>query len=880
MSRAVPPAWAVRLLRRTLPDGGWGRTVLADLEQEFREMAQARGTGAARRWYVREAVKLAARYAWKDVRPTGGGGGMTETIRRNVRLALRRLRRAPGFALVAVLTMALGIGATVAIFSVVRTVLLDPLPYEDAEELVVIWEWNTVRDNRENVANPGNFRVWRDRTRAFEAMSAVSLAQPTTLTVAGDAGEAVTQYAHPDFFSVLGLAPALGRAFPDDPAEMEGNEALLSARYWRERFGGDPGVVGRGVQVNGQPVTVVGVLPPDYVFQGEGTDVWVGTDVTRGDQTNSGRWLIPVGRLAEGATLEGARAELETVAASLREEFPEFNAGWSVNPVPLKESVVGDVRGGLWILLGAVGLLLLIACANVAALFLVRATERQREMAVRTSLGASGRTLAGQLLTESLVVAGAGAAVGVGLAHVGTRVLATRVPDAFALPRVEGAGVDGGVLLFAAGLTVLTGLLFGLAPALQAGNASPGATLGAEARGSSRRTGVLRNGLVVAEVALSVLLLSGAALFGRSLSTLLAVDPGIDPEHVLVARVNLAGEAYADGESRAAFFREAVRRLEEDPAVEAAGGNTFLPLEGWGAATSYWPGDRPPPPDEAKAAADIRNVVGDYFDAMGIRLLQGRTFDGRDGAEAPRRVVVNRTLARTHWPGESAVGKPLVVNWDAPEPWEIVGVVEDVRLSGLDQGPRAVVYVPYDQAQWFPFVHLAVRGRGETGSLDALLRETVGGMDRGVPVGEVREMGAVVAGSVARSRLTAVLMGVFAALATLLAVVGLYGVLAYTVSRRAREMGVRAALGARPGAIRGMVVRQGLGLVGLGVALGLGAALLGGRVLEGLLFQVEPDDPGALAAAAALLLAVGVAACLAPAWKASRVDPARALRAE
>jgi putative ABC transport system permease protein len=801
-----------------------------------------------------------------------------DRFKHNVSVALRQVRRAPGFMATAIATIALGIGANVAIFSVVSAVLLDPLPYEDPDELVAIWEWNVPRDRQKNVANPGNFAAWRDRSDAFGAMTAVSLSQPVTVTAAGEPDEALVQYAAPDFFALLGLDAALGRGFNRDLSAVEATEVLLSDGYWRERFGAAPDAVGRSLLINGQPAVVVGVLPPAYVVFGEGTDLWASVQIDRGDQTNTGRWLMVVGRLSPEATVHAAREEMRAIAAGLEEAFPEFNAGWSVNLVPLDEEVVGDVSALLWVLLGAVGLLLVIACANVANLYLVRATARQREMAVRRSLGASGGTLAGQLLTESLLVAGAGASIGVAGATFAIRWFATRMPGAFELPRIEGVGLDTRVLVFAGAVTVGTALVFGLLPSLRASRTSPSETLGAEARGPSRGTGAVRDALVVGEVGLSVMLLAGAALFARSFMALASVDDGIEAEQVLVGRVNLAGSAYTENSRRAAFFEELLGRIASRPDVVAAGGVTFLPMDGTGAATSYWVTDRPVPDPADRPAADIRNVAGDYFEAMGIELLQGRSFDERDHADAPQTVVVSRALATVHWPDESPVGKQIIVNWVDEEPWEVVGVVEDVRLMGPAADVREVIYMHYPKATFFPWLHLTVRARGGPAALATLVREELAVMDPTLPFGSVRLMDDIVERAVARPRLTGVLMGVFAAMATLLAAVGLYGVLAYSVSQRVREIGVRVALGAEPGGVVRLVAAQGSRLVAVGLVFGLLGALVGSRFVEALLYQVQPSDPLSLAGAALVLVAVALLASVVPAWKAARVAPAEALR--
>lgn len=888
--RSGPPSWAAALLDRVLPSGTRGSSVRADLDDEFRELATRVSLRVARRWYAWEALKITAHFSWGgawgglrrvfDVNRTSGGVGGMERTAQNLRLALRRIRRAPAFSLVAVLTIALGIGANVAIFSVVDTVLLEPLPYEDSHELVALWEWNIPRDRLDNVVNPGNFSAWRDRASSFSAMAAVSMLQPATVTHAGEPDEAMMQYADPSYFELLGLEAMIGRTFLTDLSAVETTEAVLSYRYWQSRFGGDLDVVGRTLQLNSSPIVVVGVLPPEYVVHGESTSLWVSIQIDRGTQVNSGRWLMVVGRRADGVGIEAARAEMDAIATQLQEEFPDFNAGWRINLVPLKQQVVGDVQQALWILLGSVGLLLLIACANVANLFLVRATERQREMAVRTSLGASGRALAGQLLVETAVITGLGAVIGVGMAHFGTRAIAASMPDAFALPRIESAGVDGPVMIFAVAITVATGLLFGLLPAMQAAGTSPAGTLNAEARGPSRRSGRIRSALVVAEVAVSVVLLAGAALFGRSFAKLLAVDPGIEPEHVLVARVNLAVDAYDDPESKVQFFDELLGRLAARPGVEAAGGITFLPMDGLGAGTHYWVTDRPVPDAEDLQGADIRNISGDYFAAMGIELQRGRVFDGRDRPDAPQTIVINRYMAEKYWSADGAIGKQVVVSWVDDTTWEVVGVVEDVRSVGLDTEAREVIYMNYAQATFFPWLHVTLRATGDPAVLASTLRSELAEMDDALPLGSVRIMEDLVSHSTARPRMTTLLMTIFAGVATVLAAVGLYGVLAYAVSQRVREIGVRIAIGAQPVDVLAMVVRQGSKLAIAGLLIGLLAAVAGGRLVASLLYEVAPTDPIALGGAGALLFLVSLVACAVPAWQATRVAPAEALRSE
>jgi putative ABC transport system permease protein len=501
-------------------------------------------------------------------------------------------------------------------------------------------------------------------------------------------------------------------------------------------------------------------------------------------------------------------------------------------------------------------------------------------MAVRTSLGASRAALRAQLLVESGLHAVAGGTLALGAAHLATRALATRATDAFALPRVEQAGVDGPVLAFALAVTALTAVLVGMVPALEAGRVAPAATLNAEGRGPGRRSARLRDGLVVVEMALSVVLLVGAGLLARSLASLLAVDPGIRPENVVTARVSLSGPAYQGTDPDVRFFAALSERLAELPGVEAAGGVTYLPMDGGGAATSFYPADRPRPADGEWPVADIRNVTGDYFGAMGIELVRGRLFGPDDRAGAARVVVVSRTLADRHWPGEDPIGKPLAVRWSDLEAWTVVGVVGDVHLQALDEAPRETVYHPYGQAPWLASLSLVLRTRGDAEVAVAGLRAAVRAQDPSLPVSRVRVMEDVVRTSLARPRSLAFLMVVFSGAAAGLAAVGLYGVLSWAVARRAREFGVRMAMGAERGDVMRLVARRGLGLAVLGLVLGLTAALAASRTVESLLFGVEPHDLVSFAASALLLLAVAALASAVPAWRATRVQPQEALRSE
>ena len=876
--RALRPALAEWLLERTLPSGVRGRSIKGDLDQEHDELRARDPSHSHDMWYFWESIKLAARFGVRAIteRRREQGVGLMKRLMHDLRYAWRRVGKNPGFALVAILTIAIGIGANVAIFSVVNAVVFRPLPYDDAGRLVAIWEHRLESGDDKNVANPGNVRDWRDRATSFESVAAASMPFPGVLESASGPVEVQAVAAETHFFEVLGLQPELGGHFTSE----DGNQLLLTHAFWTQEYGADPGVIGRTTRLNGQTAIVVGILPDDFIVWGAAADLYFRNPIEGADRTNSGRWLQVIGRMNDGVTVEQARSEMLAIASQLEEVDPGFNGGWSVNVLSLKEEVVGDVRGLMMVLLGAVGLLLLIACANVANLLLARGTGRRQEMAVRTSMGASGGMLGRQLLVEAAVLAGIGALLGLLIANYGSQAIVGAMPVAFGLPRVESVSLDVPLLLFTAGATALTTILFGVLPAAQASRVAPAAVLSGEARGPGRRSGRMRNTLVVAEVAVSLVLLVGAMLMTRSFSKLMDVDSGLDPENVITARIILNGEKYSEPESRMQFHRELQERLEATPGVATAGSISWLPFNGVRAGTSYWPADRPQPKPEDQRAADILNVTGDYFDAMGITLMSGRVFDARDREESARVAVVNHTLAEANWPGEDAIGKQAVFTWRNDETVEIVGVIADVRADGLSGAVDEAIYMPMSQTPFFNFSNIVIRTATDPTAVVSQLRQHVRGIDPGRPISEVQVVEDLVSRSVARPRVSAFLMSTFAMVAALLAGVGLYGVLSYAVARRIREIGVRVALGAQPGNVVGLVARQGGKLVLGGLALGIVGALIMASFLESLLFGVAARDPISLIGAALFLAMVASLACIVPAIRAMRVAPARALSAD
>jgi putative ABC transport system permease protein len=795
-----------------------------------------------------------------------------ETLLQDLRYGVRALRKNPGFSTVAVLTLALGIGASTAMFTLVNSVLLRPLQYREPERLVMLWERNP-RGRERNQVSPANFFAWRREAKSFGDLAA-SFDQPLNLSGAGVAEEVLARLTTANYFSVLGAGARHGRTYlPGEDAE---NTAVISHDLWRRRFGGDPAAVGRTIQVNGQALTVVGVMPADFRSVGGRPDLWV---PVQWSEEGTGRFLSVVGRLRPGATFEQARTEMVAIGRRRAQAYPEINRDWGVNPVPLHEQVTGDVKPALLVLLGAVGILLLIACANVANLLLGRAAARNKEIAVRLSLGATRARVIRQTLTESLVLAGVAGALGLLLAVWGTETLVRVLPPDLALPRLDEVRVDGRVLGFALAVSLLTGVLFGIAPALLGSAVNLAETLREAMRGTTGGRSRLRGALVVAEVALAVVLLVGAGLLGRSLQRLLEVDPGVRTGHVLTMRMILAGPRYQDDAALRGFMGALLPRLQALPGARSAGGEMYLPLTGDKIGHGFFRDDRPLPRPGEELPMDLRVVAGDYFSTLGIPLLRGRAFDARDHERAPTVFVVNQALAREYFPGENPVGKRISYEWGDTISGEIVGVVGNVREMGPKEEPAPAVYRPY--AQW-PSQRMTVvlRTDGDPRALAAAAGRVVREIDPDQPVAQVRTMEQVLGETVARPRLNLYLLGGFAGVALLLAAIGLYGIVSYSVTQRRHEIGVRVALGAKDGDVLRLIVRQGMGLTALGLLVGLAAALAATRVMRSLLFGVAATDPLTLAGVAAFLAAVALLASWLPARRATRVDPMVALRAE
>ncbi len=801
------------------------------------------------------------------------------TLLQDLRHGARLLVRAPGFAAIAIAALAIGIGANTAIFSVVNTLLLQPLPYHDADRLAIVWEHNIPRDRKNNVVAPANFLHWRDMNQGFTDLGALSSTFDVTLTGAGDPEEVPTQLVTAEVFPILGVRPAIGRGFTPEEIRPGSRVVVISDRLWKRRFRGDLGILERPIVSGGVPYTVIGVMPAGFSFLDKNVDVWQPFGFTAESRTPRGRSIQVVGRLKPGVTFVRAQEDMTHVAADLTRKFPDFNTGWTARVVPLREQLTGTVRPALLVLAGAVTFVLLIACANVANLLLARATARQRELAVRSALGAGRARLIRQLLAESLVLSTAGGICGLLLAWWALNFLRAVVAERLPIQRLEMAAIDGWVLAFTLGASVFCGLVFGVVPALTAAGPSLNDALKEGGRtGSVSRGHRTRSAFVIVEIALALVLLVGAGLLMRSFKQLLDVDPGFDPARTVTMRLSLPSSRYGGDGQRAQFFDRFFQQVDALPGVQASGSISWLPLAGGGAATSMEIVGQPKPPKGLEPVADVRVISHEYLKTMGVPLLKGRLFNEQDAAEAKGRVIINDTMARKFWPGEDPIGKHIRIHWDTLED-EVIGVVGDVKHAGLDGEVRAMTYWPFQRSPYGTMT-IAVRTAGEATSVVNAIAGVVRQMDPDLVFANVRTMEDVVARSVAERRLTMLLLTIFAGAALLLAAVGIYGVIAYSVTQRTQEIGIRMALGAQRGDVLRMIVGQAMALTTGGIVIGAIGAFLLTRLMTGLLFNVKPGDPLTFVAVAVVLGLVAAFASYVPGRRATRVDPVIALRAE
>jgi predicted permease len=803
-----------------------------------------------------------------------------DLLRQDARYTLRTMARSPGFAATAIVVTALGIGATTATFSIADHVLLRPLPYRDSERLVKLWQESLTGTSRGEFS-ASNYRDWKRLARSFEAMGAY---RPLAANLVGQGEPArVSGWAvEPDLFSTLGARPAMGRLLlaSDDLTGAPG-AVVLSDGLWKGRFGADPGILGRKVLLDDEAYTVVGVMPRGFDFPTRDTELWTATRFDENALADRGDgWLLAVARLKRGVSLAQARSEMRVIAAQLEREYPKENARQSATVTRLRDEIPRRSRVMVIVLFGAALGLLLIACTNLANLLLSRALARRRELAVRTAMGAGRQRLARQLITESLILALVGGALGLALAAAAVPMAARLIP--MSLPVSELPRVDLPILVFALLLTSVTGVGFGVAPALRAcADAESGGLKEGERAGVGRRTERLQALLVVAEVTASVALLIGSGLLLRALWRLQSVDPGFRSQGVLTMRTNLPLPRYGETQKRALLYRRVLSDVRALPGVSNAAYTSGLPMVMRGGIWGVTPEGQPQDPDHARSAS-LRFVTPGFFDTMGIALRAGREFAETDTAKMPFVVVVSESLARRYWPEENALGRRLKVAFNDRE---IVGVVADVRVRGFEQTSEPQIYLSYQQVDDSSIIgyipkDLVIRTTSRPAALLPGIRAAVAKADPTLPISEVRMLSEIVEADTAPRQVQLRVLGGFAALAFLLAGIGIHGLLAFTVSQRAREIGVRMALGAQAGSILRMVLRQGTLLAAAGVVLGAGLAYAAGKAMQALLAGVSPADVPTFAAAIVLSLAMTLLGSLFPALRAARLDPAIVMRAE
>ena len=861
-----------------------------DLERELRSHLENEADEQRARGLNAEDARDAARRAFgsaaivrEDVRALSPWAALDDTAQ-DLRYGLRLLKKNPGFAIVAALTLALGVGATTTIFSVVHAVLMRPLPYADADRLAMVWENVNLPQykNAQNAPAPGNFSDWRDRSSTFIDMAAARDGA-WSLTGSGDPIRVSGEMVSASLFRLLQVEPALGRTFTaEEDRAAPSRVVVLGHGLWVDRFGSNPSIVGQTIHLNDEPYVVVGVMPGGFRFPDPDDQLWMPLGLTSAQLANHGSHFLRVlGRLKPGVTIAQAQADLDIVAARLTNESPQTNTGVGVTVLSLPEQIVGDVRRPLLVLLGIVGFLLLMVCANIGNLMLARALARGREFAVRAALGASRTRLLRQLLAESVLLATAGGALGLAVAWWGVAALRWLAPAN--LPRLDDIGVNGSVAAFNAAAALAAGVLCGIMPALQSQRRDLHGALKDDSRASSGGARLrARNLLVIVETALGVVVLVGAGLLLRSFVRLSQVPLGFNPNNTVTFRVVLPAARYRTEPQRTAFYHQLLERLQALPGVQSAAGITAVPLAATGRMTGVSAEGQPPAVGNVRLV-DFRTVSPGYFSALSIPLIAGRDVSWSDTNATEPSIVVSETMARTFWPDQQAIGKRIKAGRpeDNTVPWlTVVGIVADVRQVDLIHVPRPAMYVPasQDRATGDVLRDWIVRATGDPTPLVPAIRSAVWGLDATLPIARVQTMNQARSASTASQQFTLLLVALFALLALVLAAVGLYGVASYNVSQRTRELGIRVALGAHRGALLRLVLAHGARLTLIGLAVGTIAALALTQVMSTLLFGVGARDPMTFVGVALLLLAVSLVASFVPARRATRVDPVVALR--
>jgi putative ABC transport system permease protein len=811
-----------------------------------------------------------------------------ETLLKDIGYGIRSLLKHPGFTAIAVITLALGIGANTAMFSVINAVLLRPLPYRDPSRLVTIWEQSPERDMYQLPVSLANMRDWIDQNQSFEQISAYTFTN-LNLTGTGEPARLGTVRATANLFPLVGTVPVIGRSFlPEEDKEGANHVVILGHAIWQSRFGSDPGIVGKSLTLNNQTYTVVGVMasnsqfPVGFGYMGkvlnDPIDLYVplaagGREIERGNYS-----FFAIGRLKPGVTIDQARAEMTTIESRLEKQYPDSNTGIGISLIPTQEQTVKEIRPALLVLFGAVAFLLLIACANIANLLLARAASRKKEIAIRTALGASRRRVLRLLLTESLMLSLVGGGIGFLLALWGADALMALEPDN--IPRLHEVGVDTSVFLFTLAVSIVTGIVFGLIPGMRAARPDLNEALKEGSRGSmgsagSKRT---RSVLVALEVALSLVLLVGAGLMIKSFIRLQQTNLGFNPENVLTVNLTLPESRYPEERQQASFFEVALARLQSVSGVQSAGATTSLPLTLSVNGSDFRIEGHPDPEPGKELIINMSSVSPGYFHTLGVPIMKGRDFSDRDNKDAPEAAVINNDLARTYFPNEDPIGKRM--KFTDAESWiSIVGVTGDVKQLGQDIGVKPEIYFPYLQV---PAASMSVVVRTANGplSLTGAVKTQIQIIDKDLPIDDVKTMQQLLANSNSGRRFNLILLTGFALVALVLAMVGIYGVMSYTVAQRTHEIGIRVAVGAQSRDVFRMVIGQGMVLALVGVAFGLAGAFALTRLMTSMLFGVEPTDPATFISIAVLLTGVALLACYIPGRRATKVDPLVALRYE